>query len=78
MSEREDGLRDVTAQVWVETDSQKGILIGKGGQMIRDIGTGARGEVERELGSHVFLDLEVRVRDHWRRDDGLLDRLGIE
>ena len=78
VSQREDGLRDVTAQVWVETDSQKGILIGKGGQMIRDIGTGARGEVERELGSHVFLDLEVRVRDHWRRDDGLLDRLGIE
>ena len=78
VSEREDGLRDVTAQVWVENESQKGILIGKGGQMIRDIGTGARGEVEQELGGKVFLDLEVRVRDHWRRDDGALDRLGIE
>ena len=78
VSEREDGLRDVTAQVWVENESQKGILIGKGGQMIRDIGTGARGELEQELGGKVFLDLEVRVRDHWRRDDGALDRLGIE
>jgi GTPase len=76
--EREDGLRDVTAQVWVESPSQKGILIGKGGRMIREIGTAARREVERELGAQVFLDLEVRVRDRWRRDDGLLDRLGIE
>ncbi len=78
VSERDDGLRDVTAQVWVENQSQKGILIGKGGQMIREIGTGARGEVESELGGQVFLDIEVRVRDHWRRDDGALDRLGIE
>ena len=78
MSERDDGLRDVQAQIWVENESQKGILIGKGGSMIREIGTGARGEVERELGGQVFLDLEVRVRDRWRRDDGALDRLGIE
>jgi GTP-binding protein Era len=78
ISARDDGLRDVAAQVWVESESQKGILIGKGGRMIREIGTGARKEVERELGGQVFLDLEVRVRDRWRRDDGLLDRLGIE
>ena len=78
VGERDDGLRDVKAQVWVENESQKGILIGKGGRMIREIGTGARGEVERELGGQVFLDLEVRVRDRWRRDDGALDRLGIE
>ncbi len=78
VSERDDGLRDVQAQIWVENESQKGILIGKGGSMIREIGTGARGEVERELGGQVFLDLEVRVRDRWRRDDGALDRLGIE
>ena len=46
--------------------------------MIRDIGTAARRELERELGGQVFLDLKVRVRERWRRDDGLLDRLGIE
>lgn len=78
VSEREDGLRDVRAQIWVENESQKGILIGKGGRMVREIGTGARRELERELGSQVFLDLQVRVRERWRRDDGLLDRLGIE
>ena len=78
VSEREDGLIEVRAQVWAETDSQKSILIGKGGRMIRDIGTAARKELERELGAKVFLDLTVRVREHWRRDEGLLDRLGID
>jgi GTP-binding protein Era len=78
ISTREDGLIDVRAQVWAETDSQKSILIGKGGRMIRDIGTAARKELERELGAKVFLDLNVRVREHWRRDEGLLDRLGID
>ncbi len=66
------------AQIWVETPSQKGILIGRAGQMIRDVGTAARRELERELGARVFLDLRVRVREHWRRDSGLLDRLGID
>ena len=46
--------------------------------MVREIGTAARKELERELGARVFLDLQVRVREHWRRDDGLLDRIGIE
>jgi GTP-binding protein Era len=78
VEERDDGLRDVRAQIWVENESQKGILIGKGGTKVRDIGTAARRELEAELGGQVFLDLEVRVRDRWRRDDGLLDRLGIE
>jgi GTP-binding protein Era len=78
ISEREDGLREVHAQIWVEAESQKGILIGKGGRMVREIGTGARKELERELGGQVFLDLQVRVRERWRRDDSLLDRLGIE
>lgn len=75
---RDDGLFEVTAQVWAETESQKAILIGKGGRMVRDIGSAARRELERELGGKVFLDLQVRVRERWRRDDGLLDRLGIE
>lgn len=75
---RDDGIVEVIAQVWAETDSQKGILIGKGGRMIREIGTAARKELERELGAKVFLDLQVRVRERWRRDEGLLDRLGID
>ena len=75
---RDDGLFEVRAQVWVEAESQKAILIGRGGRMIRDIGTAARRELERELGGQVYLDLRVRVRERWRRDDGLLDRLGIE
>jgi GTP-binding protein Era len=75
---REDGLFEVRAQVWAESESQKAILIGKGGQMIRDVGTAARRELERELGGKVFLDLQVRVRERWRRDEGLLDRLGID
>ena len=78
VSVRDDGLHDVRAQLWVESESQKGILIGKGGRMVREIGTAARKELERELGSKVFLDLQVRTRDRWRRDEGLLDRLGIE
>ena len=75
---RDDGLIEVRAQVWAETESQKAILIGKGGRMIRDIGTAARKELERELGGKVFLDLKVRVREQWRGDEGLLDRLGID
>ena len=78
VAEREDGLIEVSAQVWAETDSQKAILIGKGGRMVREIGTAARKELERELGAKVFLDLQVRVRERWRRDEALLDRLGID
>ena len=52
--------------------------MGKGGRMVREIGTAARKELERDLGAHVFLDLQVKVREHWRRDDALLDRIGIE
>ena len=46
--------------------------------MVREIGTAARRELERELGAQVFLDLKVKVREHWRRDDALLDRIGID
>jgi GTP-binding protein Era len=75
---RDDGLVEVGAQLWVESPSQKRILVGKGGSMVRQIGTAARKELERELGGHVFLELEVKVRGRWRRDEGLLDRLRIE
>ncbi len=67
----------VHAYLWVETESQKGILIGARGRMIKAIGTAARRELERELGKRVHLDLSVRVRRSWRADESLLDRLGI-
>jgi GTPase len=67
----------IRALVWVETESQKGILIGKGGSMIKTIGIRARQEIEALLGRKVFLDLGVKVRPSWRRDVGALKRLGI-
>jgi GTP-binding protein Era len=73
---RED-LARVRALIWVESESQKGILIGSRGRMIKAIGSAARKEIERELGCNVHLDLSVRVRRDWRGDEGLLDRLGI-
>jgi GTP-binding protein Era len=78
VEQREDGLITVKAEVWAETESQKRILIGKKGTKINEIGVGARRSLESELGAKVFLDLQVRVRKHWRRDEDLLDRLGIE
>jgi GTP-binding protein Era len=74
---REDLVR-VQALAWVEADSQKGILIGAQGRMIKAIGTAARRELEQHFGTQVHLDLNVRVRRRWRADDALLDRLGIE
>jgi GTPase len=76
--EEREGLITVRATMWVETESQKGILIGAKGSMIKAIGVAARKEIERELAQHVHLDLSVRVRRSWRADDALLDRLGIE
>jgi GTP-binding protein Era len=78
IEEHRDGLTVVRAFIWVETESQKGILIGSAGRMIKSVGTAARRELERELGTRVHLDLSVRVRRGWRADEALLDRLGIE
>jgi GTP-binding protein Era len=78
VEEREDGLHVVEARMWAETESQKAILIGAGGAMVRAIGTSARQEIEALLGARVHLDLSVRVRKGWRGDEALLDRLGIE
>jgi len=72
-----EGLASVRALIWVESDSQKGILIGAHGRMIKAIGTAARRELQRVLGCQVHLELLVRVRRDWRADEGLLDRLGI-
>jgi GTPase len=75
---RDDGLVLVVAEIWAESESQKGILIGRRGVKVGEIGSAARRSLEAELGGKVHLDLQVRVRRRWRRDEGLLDRLGIE
>jgi GTP-binding protein Era len=73
----EIGDRVVRADVLVETESQKQIVIGKGGSMVREIGRWARPEIEQLLGHQVFLELRVKVKPRWRRDEALLERLGI-
>ena len=73
----EVGERAVQADILVETDSQKQILIGKGGAMVKEIGTRARPEIEQLLGRQTFLELRVKVKPRWRRDESLLERLGI-
>ena len=78
IEEREDGLLLIDARIWAETESQKAILIGAGGSMVRAVGTAARHEIEALLVARVHLDLSVRVRKGWRADEALLDRLGIE
>jgi len=78
VAKRDDGLVTVQAEIWAETESQKRILIGKGATKVKEIGSAARRPLEAELEAKVHLDLQVRVRDRWRRDEGLLDRLGIE
>ena len=71
------GEKVVSANLYVETDSQKQIVVGRGGQLIREIGTRARPEIEALLGRKVFLELQVKVKPRWRRDERLLERLGI-
>jgi GTP-binding protein Era len=78
IAERESGVLAIEASVWAESESQKGILIGGGGGMVKAVGTAARREIEAVLGRRVHLELRVRVRRGWRADDALLDRLGIE
>jgi len=76
--EHHEDLVRIEAVILVETESQKGILVGAGGRMVKTIGTAARRVLEGELGRRVHLALSVRVRRHWRADEHLLDRLGIE
>lgn len=78
ISRREDGLTVVEAEIWVESESQKGILIGKKGFRVHEIGSDARRSLEQEVGEQVHLELKVKVRKKWRRDEDMLDRLGIE
>lgn len=72
-----DGLVTVRALIWVESESQKAIVVGAHGRMIKTIGIAARRELQRTLDQQVHLELTVRVRRDWRADEGLLDRLGI-
>ncbi len=67
----------VRANILVETDSQKQIVVGKGGRIVKEIGVRARPEIEHLLGHQVFLELQVKVRPRWRRDDAMLERLGL-
>jgi GTP-binding protein Era len=71
------GETSLQADLLVETESQKQILIGRGGSMVKEIGTRARPEIEQLLGRHVFLELRVKVKPRWRRDESMLERLGI-
>ncbi len=67
----------VRANVFVETESQKQIVVGRAGSMVKEIGVRARPEIELLLGRHLFLELHVKVRPRWRRDEAMLERLGI-
>ena len=70
-------LISIMADIWVEKESQKSILIGRGGEMIKKIGTMARGDIERLLGTKTFLELRVKVKERWREKPSALDTLGI-
>lgn len=72
------GLDRICAVIYVEKDSQKGILIGKGGEALKRVGTAARKEFERFLGKKTFLDLRVKVLKNWRNDDRMLQRFGYD
>ncbi|MEY3472698.1 MAG: hypothetical protein RLY22_201 [Actinomycetota bacterium] len=78
MGERENSnLFDIYANVWVERDSQKGIIIGKGGSRLKDVGSKSRSEIEALLGKKVFLGIRVKVSPDWQRDPKALGRLGF-
>jgi GTPase len=73
----ESGLVRVSAQIFVERESQKGIVVGKGGRTLKEVGIKARPELEALLGGRVFLDLRVKVQKEWQRDPKALVRLGL-
>lgn len=78
MSAREDGLIEVSATIFVEKESQKGIVIGKKGSMLQKVGSQARLEMENQLGKKVFLELWVKVKKGWTDREGLLRQMGYE
>ncbi len=76
-AERADGLVEIDATIFVERESQKGIVIGKGGGLLKDVGVEARADIEHRLDRRVFLSLRVEVRPDWRNDPRALGELGI-
>ncbi len=74
--DKKKGMTTVVAAIHVERESQKGIIIGAGGEGIRAVGTDSRADLERLLGTKVFLDLQVRVKKDWRRDATQIERFG--
>ena len=76
-SKEQGDLIDVHAILYVERDSQKGIVIGKGGARLREVGTAARTQIEKLLGTKVYLDLRVKIAKNWQRDPKQLGRLGF-
>ena len=78
MKKREDSpLTDIHANIFVERDSQKGIVLGKGGQRLKDVGMRSRKEIEALLGGPVFLSLRVKIAPDWQRDPKQLGKLGF-
>jgi GTP-binding protein Era len=75
--EREDGLLEIRATVFVERESQKGIVIGKGGETVKAVGTETRLEIEALFGTKVFLELRAKVEKDWQRRAHALERLGF-
>lgn len=78
VTRKKDGLLVVDATIFVESESQKGIIVGKGGRMIKSVGVAARKEIERLTGEKCHLDLTASVRRDWRGDERVLDSLGID
>jgi GTP-binding protein Era len=76
MTDRDDGVTEIQAILYVERDSQKGIVIGKGGSLLKEVGTRARRELEWILGTKVFLRVQVKVAREWQRNPGALQQLG--
>jgi GTP-binding protein Era len=78
MNQREGkDMMDIHANVWVERDSQKGIIVGRGGDRIKDVGSKSRIEIEKLIGQKVFLNIRVKVAPDWQRDPKQLGRLGF-
>ena len=75
--ERSAKMTYISATLYVERDSQKGILVGKRGNMIRELGRAARLELEAMLETQVYLELRVKVQQNWRKDDDFMRRLGF-
>ena len=78
ITERDNGLLDIFAYVYVERDSQKGIIIGKNGSMLKEIGKSARLELEAIFNTKVYLEIRIKLRKNWRKKEADLRKMGYE